>query len=386
VALLTGSHPAPRAASSGELAGGIVHLVVGTHALVRGPRGLSRAGLVDHRRAAPVRRGAARHAAAKGLHPDVLVMTATPIPRTLALTTYGDLDVSTMRDLPPGRTPIRTTASPRSRRDEVYASSAADRGPAGLRVYPLVEESEKVDLRPPPRWPITSRRTSFPSLPGGAAARPHEAGREGPRHAGVRRGRVDVLVSTTVVEVGVDVPNATVMVVEHAERFGLSQLHQLRGRVGRGAHAVLLRAAVPAPLSDDARERLEGADRPTHRRLRDRRAGPGRPLRGPGRLLRHAPVGHATLRVRRPAARPPALEALGEVAEAFDIVFVDPPYEAADIGLIVEAAAACVAEGGRLVVEHSRRRPVAASAGRLVRVREVRCGDTMLTFYAAAGP
>jgi 16S rRNA (guanine966-N2)-methyltransferase len=82
----------------------------------------------------------------------------------------------------------------------------------------------------------------------------------------------------------------------------------------------------------------------------------------------------------------PALEALGEVAEAFDIVFVDPPYEAADIGLIVEAAAACVAEGGRLVVEHSRRRPVAASAGRLVRVREVRCGDTMLTFYAAAGP
>ena len=174
-------------------------------------------------------------------------MTATPIPRTLALTTYGDLDVSVIRELPPGRQPITHASRSPSRgatRSTRSCATQLDAGRQAYVIYPLVEESEKVDLRAATAMADHLAQEVFPAY---RVALLH--GRMKPDAkdrvmAAFARGEIDVLVSTTVVEVGVDVPNATVMLVEHAERFGLSQLHQLRGRVGRGAHAVVLRAAV----------------------------------------------------------------------------------------------------------------------------------------------
>src|SRR5262249_37659250 len=161
-------------------------------------------------------------------------MTATPIPRTLALTVYGDLDVSMIRDSPPGRLPVKTTARPDSRRDEVYAfiRQQLDVGRQVYVIYPLVEESEKVDVKAATAMADHLAQEIFPQYRVGLLhGRMKAEGKYRVMKAFVS-GDLQILVSTTVVEVGVDVPNATVMLVEHAERFGLSQLHQLRGRVG----------------------------------------------------------------------------------------------------------------------------------------------------------
>ncbi len=217
-------------------------------------------------------------------------MTATPIPRTLALTTYGDLDVSVMREMPPGRQPIATTAQAgvAARRDlRVRARARSTQGRQAYVIYPLVEESEKVDLKAATEMADHLAQDVFPELPRRAAARPAEAGREGSRDGRVRARRVRHPRVDDGVEVGVDVPNATVMVVEHAERFGLSQLHQLRGRVGRGAHKSYCVLLYQSPLTDQGTRAAEGADR-HDRRLRDRRARSA--AARPRRLLRHAPV------------------------------------------------------------------------------------------------
>jgi len=192
---------------------------------------------------------------AKGWRPDVLVMTATPIPRTLALTVYGDLDVSVIKDLPPGRTPIDTRALPQSRRDDAYAlvRRELEAGRQAYIVYPLVEESSKVDVRAATEMADHLAADVFPEyrlalLHG--RLRPEEKDRVMRAFAS---GDVQVLVSTTVVEVGIDVPNATLIVIEHAERFGLAQLHQLRGRVGRGVHpsvCVLLHQEPPGEAGE----------------------------------------------------------------------------------------------------------------------------------------
>jgi ATP-dependent DNA helicase RecG len=258
--LLTGSTPArQRREAQAELSAGSIHLVVGTHALVQDPVAFRELGLViidEQHRFGVMQRATLR---AKGMHPDVLVMTATPIPRTLALTTYGDLDVSVMRDMPPGRQPIKTIAKPESRRDEVYGfvREQIDAGRQVYVIYPLVEESEKVDLKAATEMADHLAQEVFQAY---RVALLH--GRMKPdakeRVMGAfARGEIDVLVSTTVVEVGVDVANASVMIVEHAERFGLSQLHQLRGRVGRGAHASFCILLYQSPLSDQGRDRLK---------------------------------------------------------------------------------------------------------------------------------
>jgi ATP-dependent DNA helicase RecG len=202
---------------------------------------------------------------AKGVHPDVLVMTATPIPRTLGLTVFGDLDVSVIRDLPPGRQPITTVAKPESRRDDAYraARRALEEGRQVYVIYPLVEESERVDLRAATEMDDHLGHAVFPEyrvalLHG--RLKPDEKDRVMSAFA---RGDVQVLVSTTVVEVGVDVPNATVMLVEHAERFGLSQLHQLRGRVGRGSHPSTCVLLYQSPLGEAGRARLDALVRTT---------------------------------------------------------------------------------------------------------------------------
>ncbi len=239
IALLTGSVTAARRREiRAELASGAIHLVVGTHALAEEAVSFHTLGLViiDEQHRFGVRQRATLRA--KGVHPDVLVMTATPIPRTLALTAYGDLDVSLIRDRPPGRQPVRTIARKDSDRDDVYRMARAElqAGRQVYVIYPLVEESEKVDLRAATAMADHLRLAAFPEFTVALLHGRLKSDEKERVMAGFTRGDVHVLVATTVVEVGVDVPNATMMIVEHAERFGLSQLHQLRGRVGRGAH------------------------------------------------------------------------------------------------------------------------------------------------------
>ena len=259
VALLTGAtSSAARRRQLAEVAGGSLHLVVGTHALVQGDVRFHALGLVvidEQHRFGVLQRATLRE---KGLHPDVLVMTATPIPRTLALTMYGDLDVSVIRDLPPGRLPIKTIVKPESRRDEAhqFLREQVEAGRQAYVIYPLVEESDKVALKAATEMADHLSQEVFPDLRVGLLhGRMKADGKERVMKA-FAAGALDILVSTTVVEVGVDVPNASVMLVEHAERFGLSQLHQLRGRVGRSQHQSYCWLLYQHPLSDDARERL----------------------------------------------------------------------------------------------------------------------------------
>lgn len=260
VDLVTGSTPAAaRQTIEASVARGTTHLVVGTHALVQGGVAFRKLGFVvidEQHRFGVAQRAALR---AKGLCPDVLLMTATPIPRTLALTEYSELDVSKIPDLPPGRKPIQTRVVAESRRDDVYrlVRHELDAGRQAYIIYPLVEESEKVELKSATEMADHLQADVFPAY---RVALMHGRMKQDAKDQVMQAfaaGRVQVLVSTTVVEVGVDVPNASVMVIEHAERFGLSQLHQLRGRVGRGewaSHCILL---YQAPWTDDARERLK---------------------------------------------------------------------------------------------------------------------------------
>jgi len=259
VAVLTGSTPAvQRRHLVAGLARGDVQFAIGTHALLQEDVAFKRLGLViidEQHRFGVVQRAILRK---KG-NPDVLVMTATPIPRTLALTTYGDLDVSVIREGPAGRQPVKTTVRPESRRDEVwqFVRGELERGRQAYVVYPLVEDSEKIDLRAATAMADHLSQEVFPEF---RVALLHGRMKSEAKErvmASFASHETKLLVSTTVVEVGVDVPNATVMVVEHAERFGLSQLHQLRGRVGRShvqSHCILL---YQTPLSDEAKERLK---------------------------------------------------------------------------------------------------------------------------------
>ncbi len=258
-ALLTGSTPpAERRDTLAGLRSGALQIVVGTHALIEDDVEFARLGLAvvdEQHRFGVVQRAALR---AKGLSPDVLVMTATPIPRTLQLTVYGGLDVSAIRDLPPGRVPVRTAVRPDAQRDEVheFVKEQVDRGRQACIVYPLVEESEKIDLKAATAMADHLAQDVFQAYHVGLLH-----GRMTPQAKDevMRRfaaGDIHVLVATTVIEVGIDVPNMTVMVVEHAERFGLSQLHQLRGRVGRGVHESHCVLLHQSPLSEEAGSRL----------------------------------------------------------------------------------------------------------------------------------
>jgi ATP-dependent DNA helicase RecG len=260
VALLTGAtSAAARREQLAQIEAGSVHLVIGTHALVEGDVRFKQLGLVvidEQHRFGVLQRASLR---TKGLHPDVLVMTATPIPRTLALTLYGDLDVSVIKDVPPGRVPTKTTAKPESRREDIYEFVRAqmDAGRQAYVIYPLVEESEKVDLKAATAMFDHLSQEIFPHYKVGLLHGKMKSDAKDRVMKAFAAREIQMLVSTTVVEVGVDVPNASVMLVEHAERFGLSQLHQLRGRVGRDAYQSHCFLLYQAPLSDEARERLK---------------------------------------------------------------------------------------------------------------------------------
>jgi ATP-dependent DNA helicase RecG len=279
-----------------RLSAGDINLVVGTHALVQGTvnfRSLGLAIIDEQHRFGVVQRATLR---SKGLMPDVLVMTATPIPRTLALTVYGDLDVSVIRDMPPGRRAIQTIVKPESRRDDVYelVLRQLDEGRQAYVVYPLVEESAKVDLKAATEMADHLSQDIFPAY---RVALLHGRLKQDAKDRVMQafaRGEYHVLVSTTVIEVGVDVANASVMLVEHAERFGLSQLHQLRGRVGRGPHQSYCVLLYQSPLTEQGRERLKALTETTdgfeiaERDLQ---------LRGPGDFFGTRQSGMPTLRV-----------------------------------------------------------------------------------------
>ena len=238
VELLTGSlRAADKRILQSELAAGEIHACIGTHAIIQEAVSFKNLGLAvidEQHRFGVMQRAELR---ARGLNPDVLVMTATPIPRSLTMTIYGDLDVSVIDQMPPGRTPIETQVLGEEQRIDAkkLISREVRAGRQVYVVYPLVEESEKIDLKNATQRFEYLRDTVFPKFSVGLI---HGKMKTADKEDVMRRfvaGEIDILVSTTVIEVGVDVPNASVMVVEHAERFGLSQLHQLRGRVGRGA-------------------------------------------------------------------------------------------------------------------------------------------------------
>jgi ATP-dependent DNA helicase RecG len=247
VALLTGGLPgAARRASLEGLAGGAVQMVVGTHALIQDGVAFRSLGLVvvDEQHRFGVRQRMALLERVD-VRPDVLVMSATPIPRSLAMALYGDVDLSVLDEVPPGRRPVETTLRPPDERADAYRF-VEDQLAAGRQayvVYPLVAESEKVDLLAATDEFERLRRDVFPERRVGLLHGQLSSAQKDAVMRAFLAGDIDVLVATTVIEVGIDVPNATVMIIEHAERFGLSQLHQLRGRVGRGesaSHCVMI--------------------------------------------------------------------------------------------------------------------------------------------------
>jgi ATP-dependent DNA helicase RecG len=244
------------------LAEGLVHVAVGTHALLEKDVEFRKLGLAvideQHRFGVMQRKKLMDKAVKHGHAPHVLVLTATPIPRTLSLTLYGDLDVSLIDELPPGRTPISTRMTTEQHLPGVWEGLRREvqAGHQAYVVYPVIEES-KLELKAAMEEYERLSKLVFPELSVGLLHGRLSSEEKDEVMQRFRRNEVQILVTTTVVEVGVDVPNATVMVIEHAERFGLSQLHQLRGRIGRGAqksHCILV---APHRLTEEGRARLE---------------------------------------------------------------------------------------------------------------------------------
>ncbi|MBK9517117.1 MAG: ATP-dependent DNA helicase RecG [Anaeromyxobacter sp.] len=313
---------------------GAARLVVGTHALLEAEVGFDRLGLVvvdEQHRFGVLQRAAL---IGKGRLPDVLVMTATPIPRTLALAFYGDLDQSKITELPPGRTPVETRLFGDSQRKKVHELARQELG-LGRQVYvvyPLVAESEKSDLADATSGAEALRGVFAPHAVGLLHGKMKPEEKQSVMEA-FRRGEVQVLVATTVIEVGVDVPNASVMIVEHAERFGLSQLHQLRGRVGRGAaRSRCLLLARLRQAGPEARERLEAlvATQDGFELARvDLK------LRGPGEMLGTRQSGQALLEVADLYRDEAILEEARE--EAFALVEADPSLASPEHAAAAEA-------------------------------------------------
>ncbi|OGP76398.1 MAG: ATP-dependent DNA helicase RecG [Deltaproteobacteria bacterium RBG_19FT_COMBO_60_16] len=248
-----------------EIREGEAHIVIGTHALIQEGVEFHRLGLgiVDEQHRFGVLQRAALRGKAKTA-PHLLVMTATPIPRTLAMTLYGDLDVSVIDEMPPGRTAVETKVVGEENRKSAWARVRKELAEGG-RVYivlPLVEESEKLTLRDATRT-AERVREAFPEIGVGLLHGRMKAEEKDAEMRRFQEGEIRILVSTTVVEVGIDVPEATVMMIEHAERFGLSQLHQLRGRVGRGTRPSVCFLFVEGPQGEDAVARLSVMEKTT---------------------------------------------------------------------------------------------------------------------------
>ena len=300
VALLTGRQTGrARSAVLEKIRGGLATIVVGTHALFQEGVAFAALALVivdeQHRFGVHQRLSLREKGAQDGRQPHQLIMTATPIPRTLAMTAYADLDVSVIDELPPGRTPVKTVVLADARRDEVVMRirTACLAGRQAYWVCPLIDEWEEMPFQAAEET-AAALGVALPEL---AVAVVHGRMPAAAKERTMRRfkdGEIHLLVATTVIEVGVDVQNATLMVIENAERMGLAQLHQLRGRVGRGAHASSCLLLYRAPLSPLARERL-AVMRHTNDGFEVARR--DLELRGPGELLGTRQTGLAQMRV-----------------------------------------------------------------------------------------
>ena len=300
VALVSGSQPARVRKSAMEaIASGEVRIIVGTHALFQEGIDFAKLALIivdeQHRFGVQQRLRLQEKGRKQGRFPHQLIMTATPIPRTLAMTAYADLDISVIDELPPGRTPVKTVVVPEERRaDVVERITAACRD--GRQVYwvcPLIEESDEVRSQAAEDT-AAALAEALPEVHVGLVHGRMPSTKKDEAMLAFKAGKIQLLVATTVIEVGVDVPNATLMVIENAERMGLAQLHQLRGRVGRGAEASTCVLLYRSPLSELARERLR-VIRETNDGFEIARR--DLELRGPGELLGTRQTGLAQLRV-----------------------------------------------------------------------------------------
>lgn len=320
--ILTGSTPGAMANKiTADCGAGLVPILIGTHALIEERVSFPNLGLVvidEQHRFGVAQRGRLTQ---KGQKPNVLVMTATPIPRTLALSVYGDLDLSIIDEMPAGRKPIETVWFNETKRKRAY-DIIRDRLKTGRQaffVYPLVEESEKLELKSAEQMLPHLRDEAFPeynvALVHGrmSAADKEEAMRR------FRNGDTDVLVATTVVEVGIDVKNAAVMVVEHAERFGLSQLHQLRGRIGRGEHPSVCILMSSGRITPEGKKRLETLVETTDG---FRIAEADFELRGPGEMMGTRQHGIPDTALRALLEKPKLLQKARD--EAFRLVEENP--------------------------------------------------------------
>ena len=316
-----------------QIESGEIHIVVGTHALIQERVEFRKLGFVvvdEQHRFGVVQRAALR---AKGSNPDVLVMTATPIPRTLAMTVYGDLDISVIDEMPPGKKPIKTKVFYEKERARVYEiiRKEVSKGNQVFIVYPLVEESEALDLKDASRMAEHLRKDIFPELRIGLI----HGRMKGQEKDGIMKsfndGQLDVLVSTTVIEVGIDIPQASLMVIEHAERFGLAQLHQLRGRVGRSdipSYCVLM---TDYRGSENARKRLRIMEQ-TNDGFRIAEA--DLEIRGPGELMGTRQSGLPDFRVANILRDGRLLN--DARTEAFQLVEKDPRLERTEHAVLRE--------------------------------------------------
>ncbi len=321
VVLVTGSlTKKEREATLGMLAMGVAKIAVGTHALIEEAVQFQDLSLVitDEQHRFGVRQRAKLQN--KGVSPDVLVMTATPIPRTLALTLYGDLDVSIIDQMPPGRKPVSTYWRPVSARKQVYdhlIHTEVANGRQGYVICPLVEESEKLEAEAATEW-YEYLQAEYPHVRFGLLHGRMKPDEKDAAMEAFRRNETQVLVATTVVEVGVDVPNASMIIIEGAERFGLSQLHQLRGRVGRGKHQSYC-VLISDAKNEEARERMQVMMKHLDGFSLSEK---DLELRGPGEFFGTRQHGMPDLRVANPISDLPILERARE--EAARIVKADP--------------------------------------------------------------
>lgn len=336
VALIKGSMTAKdKSEVIKQIADGSVEIIIGTHAMIQEGVLFKRLGLgiIDEQhRFGVIQRGVLRDMGAGGLVPNIMVMTATPIPRSLAMTVYGDLELSVIDELPPGRQEIKTKVYHEREREKVYRLilGELEKGRQAYIVYPLVEESEKMELLDATGM-AGELSAVFSDFKVGLIHGRMKVDEKEEVMAAFKEGSLNILVSTTVIEVGIDIPNASVMVVEHAERFGLSQLHQLRGRVGRGSDKSICILLAQYQKSDEARERLRVMERYSsgfdisEADLR---------LRGPGDFLGTRQSGLPDFRIGNILKDERILKEARE--DAFEIIEKDPQLESEDNALLKE--------------------------------------------------
>jgi ATP-dependent DNA helicase RecG len=335
--LIGGQRKALRADVLEDIRSGGAQIVVGTHALVEENVEFAKLGLMivdEQHRFGVLQRATLR---GKGMNPDVLVMTATPIPRTLAMTVYGDLEISVIDELPTNRKPIRTALRTESQKEKVYqfVRDEMNRGRQAYIVFPLIEESEKIDLKAATQQYEHLQQNVFPNHRLGLLHGRLKSEQKDAVMKQFHAGEIQILISTTVIEVGIDVPNATVMIIENAERFGLSQLHQLRGRVGRGgdqSYCILIANYGWFDAHAKGKEALEVRDEKEHARTRletmvqttdgFRIAEVDLSLRGPGEFFGTRQSGMPALRIANLVDDADLLELARK--EAFELITADP--------------------------------------------------------------